>query len=134
MKFNLNEVRAMTQGLDVILGTELPIKPAYWLARFLDKVQSEMKALENARMKLIEKYAKKDKDGKPVMKKDKDGKQRDPQQYDLTAKNMEEFEKEFAELGKEEFEIDFKPIKLDQLGDIKLKPIVLAQLGKIIVE
>ncbi len=132
MKFNLNEVRAMTEGLDVILGTELPVKPAYWLARFLDKVQSEMKALESARMKLIEKYAKKDKNGKPMMKKVKDGEQ--PKEFDLTKANMEEFQKEFAELGKEEFEIDFRAIKLADLGDIKLKPIVLVQLGKIIVE
>lgn len=144
MKFNLNEVQAMTQGLDVILGTELPIKPSYWLARFLDKIQSEMKALETARMKMIEKYAKKDKDGKSVFKKDKDGKELEPQQYDLSKKNMEIFNKEFAELGKEEFEIDFKPIKLADLDSdvcekcgqkkLKLKPIVLVQLGKIIVE
>lgn len=132
MKFNLNEVRAMTEGLDVILQTELPVKPSYWLARFLDKVQSEMTAMEKARMKLIEKYAKKDKDGKPIFKKDKDGKQMN--EYDLTKKNLEAFGKEFATLGEEEFEIDFKPIKLDQLGDIKLKPMVLVQLGKIITE
>ena len=132
MKFNLNEVRAMTEGLDIILKTELPVKPAYWLARFLDKIQSEMTALEKARMKLIEKYAKKDKDGKPLFKKDKDGERLN--EYDLTKKNMEAFGKEFATLGEEEFEIDFEPIKFDQLGDIKLKPFILVQLGKIIVE
>lgn len=124
----------MTEGLDVILKTELPSKPAYWLARFTDKIQSEMKAMDSVRVKLVEKYAKKDKDGKPVFKKDKDGKELDPQQYDLSKKNMEIFNKEFADLGKEEFEIDFKPIKLEQLGDIKLKPIVLVQLGKVIEE
>jgi len=134
MKFNLNEVQAMTQGLDVILATELPVKPAYWLARFLDKIQSEMKALDNVRIKLVEKYATLDKDNKPVFKKDKDGKELEPQQYDLTKKNMEIFQAEFAELGKEEFEIEFTAIKLADLGDIKLKPIVLVQLGKIIVE
>ena len=122
----------MQQGLDVILGKELPVKTSYWLARFLDKVGSEFKAMESARMKLVEQYAKKDKDGKSVMKKDKDGKQLN--EYDLTKANMEKFQTEFAELGKEEFEIDFKPIKVEQLGDIKLKPIVLVQLGKIIEE
>ena len=132
MKFSLNEIMTMQTGLDVVLGKELPIKPSYWLARFLDKVGSEYKAMESARMKLLEKYAKKDKDGKLVMKKDKDGKPIN--EYDLTDTNMKKFQDEFAELGKEEFEVDFKPIKLDQLGDIKLKPIVLVQLGKIIVE
>jgi len=87
--------------------------------------------MEKARIKLIEKLAKKDKDGKPLMKKAKEG---EPQQYDLTDENMAKFQTEYAELGKEEFEIDFKPIKLDQLGDISLKPIVLVQLGKLIEE
>lgn len=130
MKITLNEVRGMQAGLDVILAKELPVKTSYWLARFLDKVSVEFKAIETARMKLVEKYATK-KDGKPMMKKDKDGKS---QEYDLTKENMEKFQAEFAELGKVEFEIDFNPIKLEQLGDIKLKPIVLVQLGKLIVE
>lgn len=144
MKFTLNEVRGMTEGLDAILAKELPVKIAYWLARFLDKVQSEMKASETARIKLVEKLSKKDKDGKPIMKKDKDGKQLEPPQYDLTKENMEKFQTEFAELGKEGFEIDFKPIKLADLDTeacekcgqkkFKIKPIVLVQLGKIIEE
>ena len=134
MKITLNEVRGMQAGLDVILGKELPVKASYWLARFLDKIRVEMEAMEKARVKLVEKLAKKDKDGKPVMKKDKDGKQLDPPQYDLTDENMAKFNEEFNELGKEEFEIDFTAIKLSDLGDISLKPIVLVQLGKLIVE
>lgn len=132
MKFNLNEVMAMQTGLDVILAKELPVKTSYWLARFLDKVGVEFKAMEKARVKLIEKYAKKDKDGRPMMKKVKKGER--PKEYDLTDGNMKKFQAEYGELGKEEFEIDFNPIKLEQLGDIKLKPMVLIQLGKIIVE
>lgn len=127
MKFNLNEIMAMTEGLNTILAKELPAKTSYWLARFLDKVASEQKAMEKARVKLLEKLAKKDKDGKPLMKKDKD-------EYDLTKANMTKFQTEINELGKEEFDVDFKAIKLDQLGNIKLKPIVLMQLKKIIVE
>ena len=134
MKISLNEVRGMQAGLDVILAKEIPIKPAYWLARFLDKIRVEMEAMEKARIKLVEKLAKKDKDGKPVFKKDKDGKQIEPSQYDFTDENLAKFQAEFDELGKEEFDVDFKPIKLDQLGDISLKPIVLVQLGKLIEE
>ena len=130
MKFTLNEVLGMKQGLDVILAKELPVKTAYWLARFLDKVGVEYKAFETARVKLAEKYAKKDKDGKPAMKKVEDM----PDQYDITDGNMKKFNDELGELGKEEFEIDFKPIKLEQLGDIKIKPLVLVQLGKVIEE
>ena len=130
MKFTLNEVMGMQAGLDVILAKELPVKTSYWLARFLDKIGVEYKAMEVARNKLIEKYAKKDKDGKLIMKKVKDM----PDQYDLTNENMKKFQDEFTELGKTEFEIEFNPIKVEQLGDIKIKPLVLVQLGKIIIE
>jgi len=130
VKFTLNEVMGMQAGLDVILAKELPVKTSYWLARFLDKIGVEYKAMEAARNKLIEKYAKKDKDGKPAMKKVKDK----PDQYDLTNENMKKFQDEFTELGKTEFEIEFNPIKVEQLGDIKIKPLVLVQLGKIIIE
>ena len=89
MKFNLNEIMGMNEGLNVILAKELPVKTSYWLARFLGKVGSETKAVESARVKLAEQYAIKDKDGKFVFKKDKDGKELEPQQYDFTKENTQ---------------------------------------------
>ena len=132
MKFTLNEAIEMTEGLNEILTKEVTVKAAYWLARFLEKVSSEMKAMEKARMKLIEKYAEKDKDGKLLFRKDKDG--NTLSEYEVSSDNLAKFSKEFEELKAEEFEIDFSPIKIDQLGDIKLKPLTLVQLAKIIVE
>jgi len=130
MKFKLNEIRLATDGLGEILEKELPVKTAYWLARFLDKVNSENASMEKARINLVKKHAKKDDKGNPMFVKDKDGK--DTNQYDIP--DMDTFQNEFIELTNEEVEIDFKPIKLEQLGDIKLKPITLAKLGKIIEE
>lgn len=132
MKITLKEVSEMQAGLDVILAKELPVRPAYWLARFLDKVRSEIGATEKIRMQLIDKYAKKDKDGEFIFKKDNKGK--DLQEYDFTKENSEKFGKEYTELSEVEMEIDFKPIKLSDLGDITIKPIVLLQLKKIIEE
>jgi len=130
MKFKLNEIRLATEGLTEILEKELPVKTAYWLARFLDKVNSENASIEKARMNLIKKYAKKDKEGNPMFVKDKDGK--NTNQYNVL--DMDTFQNEFIELTNEEVEIDFKPIKLESLGDIKLKTLTLAKLGKIIEE
>jgi len=132
MKITLKEVSEMQAGLDVILAKELPVKTAYWLARFLDKVRSEIGATEKIRMQLIDKYAKKDKDGKFIFKKDSKGK--DLGEYDFTKENLIKFGKEYTELSEVEMEIDFKPIKLADLGDITIKPIVLLQLKKIIEE
>jgi len=132
MKITLKEISEMQAGLDVILGKELPIKASYWLARFLDKVRSEIGATEKIRMQLIDKYAKKDKDGKFIFKKDSKGK--DLGEYDFTKENLIKFGKEYTELSEVEMEIDFKPIKISDLGDITIKPIVLLQLKKIIEE
>ena len=132
MKVTLNEVRQMQPGLDVILAKELPVKTAYWLVRFLDKIRNEIGATERMRVKMIDKYAKKDKDGKFIMKKDEKGK--DLQEYDFTKENFVKFAKEYDDLSQIEMDIDFKPIKLADLGDIKLKPVVLIQLRKLIEE
>jgi hypothetical protein len=130
MKFKLNEIRLATEGLAEILETPLPVKTSYWLARFLDKVNSENASMEKARIILVKKHAKKDDKGNPMFVKDKDGK--NTNQYDIP--DIDAFQNEFIELTNEEVEIDFKAIKLEQLGDIKLKPLTLAKLGKIIEE
>lgn len=132
MKFKVGEFRNISEGLEEILTKELPVKPAYWLARFLIKLDSEVKAFERVRLNLAVQHAKKDKDGNPILiiRKDKDGK--DINEYKIA--DAKAFEKEFLELIEEEIEIDFKPIKLEALGDVKLKPITLAKLGKIIEE
>ena len=144
MKITLNEVKTMQEGLDAILAEKIPCKPGYWFKRFLNKVSSELKAMEETRIKTVEAYAKKDKDGKPLFKKDKDGKQLEPPQYDLSKENLEKLQKELFELGNIEFEVDQEPIKLSDIdsevcevcGQKKLviKPLVWIQLGKLVEE
>jgi hypothetical protein len=130
MEIKAGEFRNINAGLNEILQKELPVKQAYWLARFLNKLDSEEKAFEKARINLVTKHAKKDDKGKPLFKKDKDGK--DLNEYDIP--DLDAFTKEFELLIEEKIEIEFTPIKLSDLGDIKIKPIVLAQLEKIIIE
>ena len=131
MEIKAGEFRNINEGLNEILNIELPVKPAYWLARFLTKLSEEEKAFEKARINLVTKHSKKDKKGKPVIITSKvEGK--DVSNYDLA--DTEAFQKEFEQLVEEKIVIDFNPIKLADLGDIKLKPITLAKLGKIIEE
>ncbi len=132
MKVTLNEIRGMQKGLNTVMRMELPAKTAYWFKRFMDRVVSEMKAIEKTRLTLAVKYAKKDKDGKPLFKKDKKGKQLN--EYDVTPDNLLKFGKEFEALCQKEFEIPFTPIKLDAFGDTKITPDTLYELGKLIEE
>jgi len=125
MKIKVGEIRPLIEGLEEIIKIDLPVKPAYWLARYLTKIGEEAKAFDNVRVKLIDKYGKKDEKGKPIVNKKTSN-------YEI--EDTESFAKEFGELAEQEFEIDFKPIKLADLGDIKIKPIILARLSKIIEE
>ena len=128
MKIKAGEVKIINEGLKGILDIELPVKPAYWLARILNKMNQEAEPFEKARVNLVMKHAKKDKDGKPIFIKDKDGKPTN----DIDVADIGEFNKDFLVLAEEEFDIDIKPIKLEALGDIKIKPVILAKLEKII--
>ena len=128
MKIKAGEVKIINEGLRGILDIELPVKPAYWLARILTKMNQEAEPFEKARVNLVMKHAKKGKDGKPMFIKDKDGKPTN----DIDVADIGEFNKEFSVLAEEEFDIDIKPIKLEDLGDIKIKPVILAKLEKII--
>jgi len=131
MKFKAGDLRKISDGLRDILQKELPIKPSYWLGRIANKVLPELKTFEETRMSLIKKYTKKDKKGNPLYKMDKNGKAIEPKNYDI--ENEEEFLKEFKELAEQEIEININPIKLDDLGDIKMQPAILAKLDNIIV-
>ena len=83
-------------------------------------------------MKLVLKYAKKDKDGKPLFKKDKNGKPLG--EYDVSKPNFIKLAKEYDEISQKEFEIPFEPIKLEQFGDTKVTRDLLYKLGKLVVE
>ena len=132
MKVLTKELRTIQQGLSEIVMIELPVKPSYWLARILNKTNSEVKTLELARMKLIEKWSELDESGNPLLKKDKDG---NPlAEYDLTAEKKIEFEKEYAELLEIEIDLEFDEILLSSLGNAKIKPVIFIKLQKIIVE
>ncbi len=130
MKVKVRELGNMRAGINEIVTEKLPAKTAYWLFRFLNKLTSEINAFEKARINLAIRHAKKDKNGKPLMEKDKDGK--DINKYDILDKIA--FEKEYMELTNEEIEIDWEPIKLANLGDVKLSILTLIKLGKIIKE
>jgi hypothetical protein len=144
MEFKAGELKDKVIGLKEILEKELPVKVAYWLARVADKIDSEMKAFEKARINLATKLAKKDEAGKPIListyekivrmlkeqfKDDEVSFQRELKKLDEQEKangerektskeydvNDEDFQKEFNQLLEEKIEIDIKPIKLADL-------------------
>jgi len=95
MKITINEIKGMEIGLNTVMSMGLPPKTAYWFKRLMDKVVSEMNAFENKRKALVIKYAKKDKNGKPMLKKVKKD---EPAEYDVSKEDMVKVRAEFNQL------------------------------------
>ncbi len=128
MKLKLGELRPIMDTLPVVLKKDLPGgKTSYWLARAFVDLQKEFKVLEETRKKLIDdkhgkRYTKdkKDKGGKVIEKKGdlvllipKDEKGNQIGQGTYVMKDMEKFNKDYAEVAEQEVEIKYEPRPID---------------------
>lgn len=123
VKIKLEETKPIVFALREILKKELPIKPSYWFGKLAGKIGEEARLFENERMKLVDKYAAKDIDGKLKAVND---------EYQFSDENKQPFTDGYKELAETEIEIDFKPININDLGDVVVKPNVIMALEKFI--
>jgi len=117
MKFKLSEVYSLVKALPKITDKEIPAGVAYRLFKLLKSCSEEMSVLEQARVKLVEKYAEEKGEGKELQ---------------VSDENKEKFQEEFTTLLNEEIEIKFTPIKIKEFGDISFSVNDIAPLEKII--
>lgn len=108
----LGEVRITLEGLKKIVNKELPIRTAYRLTKIMKAINDEFTSLEEARGKLIKKFAKEPEDGS-----------KGPQgEIKVDPEKQDEFYKEFVVLLEEEIDLDINLISIEDLGDISLSP------------
>ncbi|MDB2125956.1 hypothetical protein [Clostridium paraputrificum] len=91
--------------LSKLTNLELPIKLSYAFSKNITKIDAELKAYNMEREKLLNKYGEKDEEGK--LKQSEDGK--------VNILDIENFNKEIAELLQCESEIDIHLIDLDKV-------------------
>lgn len=121
IKIQLGELKDIAGGLNEILSKELPIKPAYWFGKLAKEIRKELLEFDENRMNLVKKYASRDEHNELVIEENK---------YKFNDISL--FNSAFKELADTEIEIDFTPISLDQLGDVKISPMVMMGLEKFI--
>ena len=126
MKIKLGDLKVAMEGFQVLAEKDLPVKIAYWVGKTINKLGSEFKDLEAGRIKLCTKHCKKDEGGKPVQKKDEAG------NLTYEIQDMGAFNTELMELFNMEVDINFNPIKLDQIADIKIDSVTMMKLDKFI--
>lgn len=105
----LSEVQGRLEGLLKLAGKNLPVKIAYAIAKNIKVLNEEYKTIEEQRIKLCEKYADKDEDGKPKMA-EKDGKQ----VYQFSDDNEEKVNEEYKELLETEEELDIHKVSIEE--------------------
>ena len=109
MKLNLSNERIVNtiNVLGELNNAKLPVKVAYAITKNINKINSELKAYNEEKAKLIDKYAEKDKEGK--LKADEYG------NVTLREEYIQDWNRDIAELLSIENEIDIHMINLDDL-------------------
>lgn len=124
MILNLSNERIVNtiNTLGRLNNAQLPIKVAYAISKNVNKIESELKAYNAEKAKLIDKYAVKDKEGK--LKADEYG------NVNIKEEHIEDWNKDVKELLSIENEIDIHMIQLDDLlnSDYNISPAELAAI------
>lgn len=109
MKIKLETIVNNVENLKTLQKIEMPFKVAYKIKRLIDKLQPALKIYDEKRTELVKKY------GEPIDKDEEKG-------FQVIPEKLEDFYKELQEVVLVEEEIDFDPIKTEDLGDVKLAP------------
>ena len=119
MKIAIGKFRVAQDALSKLLTAELPVKIAFRLSRLYKVAQENLTAVEEQRVKLVSKYGKKVGDSEDM---------------EVLPENLEKFQEELLSLLEEEIEVDYEPVGLDDLGDIKLTAVEMAALEPFLKE
>ena len=130
MKLNLSNERIVNtiNVLGELNNAKLPVKVAYAITKNINKINSELKAYNEEKTKLINKYGEKDEEGK--LKVEENG------IIHLKEEFIEDYNRDIKELLAIENEIDIHMIQLDDLLNSKydISPAELSAIDFMIEE
>ena len=121
MKVTNNEIINSVGSLRAINDIEVPFTLSYKIAKLIKQIDPILKAHEETNKKIIEKFTKKDAEGKRLTKKIEDGEGKEIEVWDIDNDNPD-FHKELISLGNVENEIEVKPIDPSEFEDVDIKP------------
>ena len=127
MTLNMNQGIEL-QGLITRLRNEkVPIKTAYKFNKLITILEKELSFYNEELAKIIDQYAQKDKDGKPILSDDKTSIQ-------IIKDKIDECQQKMEELSSIEFEVKGVSFKIDELKDINLTILEMRSLMPLIEE
>lgn len=126
MTITLQNILESQETLQSLSMKTLRGRTAYQVARLLKRLESELTAYNDTRMKLIEQYAKKAEDGTYELN--------ERNEYQFTSENMQAYVEEINNLLQEKIELDVNPLNLDDLVDLEFTPADMVALEPFIQE
>jgi len=107
MKLKLSTIVNSVENLKALQTKEMPIKVSYKIKRLIDKLAPILKAYEEKRTELIKEYGEE--------QEDKTLSVTDPEKLKI-------FFEKLNEVLEIEEEIDFEPIKIEEMGNVVVSP------------
>jgi hypothetical protein len=99
MKFKLGGLKAVEESLVKLIKSDLPIRMSYQMSKLYDSILAELTKVEEFRVALVKKYGETGDKGEIKVKQD----------------NMDTFVKEYGELMDVEIDVNFIPVKIEDL-------------------
>lgn len=100
-------------ALTAIADENLPIKTAITISKTIKEVNEILNVFNDKKKKLFDKYGEENKEAEGMV---------------IKSENIEEFNVQYTDLIKEEIDVDFTKVSVDDLGDINVKPSTLIVL------
>lgn len=98
MKVKLSDVYVSVPVLTKVLDLELPINLSYKLMKVVNVLNTELKTIEEQRVKLVKKYSKNN-------------------EINVSEENKQDFLKDFSTLLDEEIDINWEKMSIQLFGD-----------------
>lgn len=120
----VNEMYELYNGLNVLSQIELPIKVAFLVQQNLSSVETEVNNADKIKQSIVDRYIDKEKT--------KELQQEGKNMIQLQVDKIENYNKEINELNDQPVKLKLKKLKLDDLGNMKIRPIILKQISNIL--
>lgn len=126
MKLSNGKILNDSTKLAEIAQKQLPIKASYAIAKNLSKLEAELKTYNAERDKLIEKYSRKDEQGKTIIGENN--------QVGIQEDHLNDWNKDIQELLAIENEVNIHTFSIDVLDGCSMTPAELMLIGYMITE
>lgn len=111
MKVTIREILEGQDTLQKLSHQPLPGRAAFQIGRLLKKLEEVLASYNEVRVKLIEKYAKKNEDGSFEVN--------DSNEYQFTAENMQAYVTEINNVIADEVEVEARPINFKDIENLE---------------